>query len=121
MVENPPAMQETQVRFLGWEDPSGEGNGDPLQYSCLENPMDRGAWRATQSMGSQESNTTERLNHQVTGDSKWLLYSCFGAHVRGTCVEIPVLIKKKKARVLLFQRDKYLQIKCYVCLGLISE
>ena len=25
----------------------GEGNGDPLQYSCLENPMDGGAWRAT--------------------------------------------------------------------------
>ena len=26
---------------------SGEGNGNPLQYSCLENPMDRGAWQAT--------------------------------------------------------------------------
>ena len=26
---------------------SGEGHGNPLQYSCLENPMDRGAWRAT--------------------------------------------------------------------------
>ena len=25
---------------------SGEGNGNPLQYSCLENPMDRGAWQA---------------------------------------------------------------------------
>ena len=25
----------------------GEGNGNPLQYSCLENPMDRGAWWAT--------------------------------------------------------------------------
>ena len=25
----------------------GEGNGNPLQYSCLDNPMDRGAWRAT--------------------------------------------------------------------------
>ena len=25
----------------------GEGNGNPLQYSCLRNPMDRGAWRAT--------------------------------------------------------------------------
>ena len=25
----------------------GEGNGTPLQYSCLENPMDRGAWQAT--------------------------------------------------------------------------
>ena len=29
------------------EDLPGEGNGNPLQYSCLENPMDRGAWQAT--------------------------------------------------------------------------
>ena len=28
----------------GWRKSSGEGNGNPLQYSCLENPMDRGAW-----------------------------------------------------------------------------
>ena len=42
-----PAMQETRVRSLGWEDSLGEGNGNPLQYSCLENPMDRGAWWAT--------------------------------------------------------------------------
>ena len=27
--------------------PPGEGNGNPLQYSCLGNPMDRGAWQAT--------------------------------------------------------------------------
>ena len=40
-VKNPPAMQETQVQSLGWEDPPGEGNGNPLQYSCLENSMDR--------------------------------------------------------------------------------
>ena len=32
---------------------SGEGNGNPLQYSCLENPMDRGAWRATVSEASK--------------------------------------------------------------------
>ena len=31
----------------GWGRSSGEGNGNPLQYSCLENPMDRGAWWAT--------------------------------------------------------------------------
>ena len=31
----------------GLERSPGEGNGNPLQYSCLENPMDRGAWRAT--------------------------------------------------------------------------
>ena len=31
----------------------GEGNGNPLQYSCLENPMDRGAWCRLLSVGSQ--------------------------------------------------------------------
>ena len=31
----------------GWGRSAGEGNGNPLQYSCLGNPMDRGAWRAT--------------------------------------------------------------------------
>ena len=40
-------MRETWVRSLGWEDNSGEGNGNPLQYSCLENPVDGGAWWAT--------------------------------------------------------------------------
>ena len=42
-----PAMWETQVWSLGQEDSPGEGNGNPIQYSCLENPMDRGAWWAT--------------------------------------------------------------------------
>ena len=35
----------------------GEGNENPLQYSCLENPMDRGAWQV-QSMGLQELDMT---------------------------------------------------------------
>ena len=35
----------------------GEGNGNPLQFSCLKNPMDRGTW-LLQSMGSQESDVT---------------------------------------------------------------
>ena len=36
----------------------GEGNGNPLQYSCLENPVDRGVWQATV-LGIAESDTTE--------------------------------------------------------------
>ena len=35
----------------------GEGNGNPLQYSCLENSLDRGAWQAIRSVGS------ERVRH----------------------------------------------------------
>ena len=34
-----------RVQLLDLEDPSGEGGGKPLQYSCLENPMDKGAWQ----------------------------------------------------------------------------
>ena len=47
MVKHLPAMQETRVRSLGQEDSPREGNGTPLQYSCLENSMDRRDWRAT--------------------------------------------------------------------------
>ena len=43
VVKKLPAVQETQVQSLGWEDPLGEGNGNPLQYSCLENSTDKEA------------------------------------------------------------------------------
>ena len=50
MVKNPPA-NAGDIRDMGsipglGRSP-GEGHGNPLQYSCLENPMDRGAWWAT--------------------------------------------------------------------------
>ena len=46
MVKSQPVIQETRLRSLGREDSPGEGNGNPLEYPCLENSMDRGAWRA---------------------------------------------------------------------------
>ena len=52
------AMQETQVRSLDRGRLPGEGNGNPLQDSCLENPLDRAAWQR-QSMGHKELDTTE--------------------------------------------------------------
>ena len=45
-IKRLPAKQETWI-FPGLGRSPGEGNGNPLQYSCLENPMDRGAWQAT--------------------------------------------------------------------------
>ena len=39
-------MQETCFQSLNQEDPIGEGNGYPLQYSCQGSPMDRGSWQA---------------------------------------------------------------------------
>ena len=45
-IKRLPSMRETRVRSLGWEDPPGGGLGNPLWYSSLESPIDRGAWRA---------------------------------------------------------------------------
>ena len=44
MVPRLPAKRETLVRSLGQEGSPREGNGNPLQHPCLENPMDGGAW-----------------------------------------------------------------------------
>ena len=46
MGRNLPAVWETQV-VPGWGRAHGEGNGNPLQYSCLENSMARGVWWST--------------------------------------------------------------------------
>ena len=47
VVKNPPAMQENLGSIPGSGRSPGEGNGNPLQYSCLQIPMNRGAWWAT--------------------------------------------------------------------------
>ena len=47
VVKNPPAHAGDLGSIPGSGRSPGDGNGNPLQYSCLENPMDRGAWWAT--------------------------------------------------------------------------
>ena len=62
LVKNPPAMQETWARLIpGLGRSPGEGKGNPLQCSSLENPMDRGAWRAIVHGVTKESDMTEQL------------------------------------------------------------
>ena len=53
--------------ILGSGRSSGGGHGNPLQYSCLENSTDRGAWQAIYSpRGHKESYTTEQITHDIT-------------------------------------------------------
>ena len=59
MVKNWPAMQETWVQSLSREDPLEKGMTTHSSISCLENPMDRGAWWATVHGGCKESDMTE--------------------------------------------------------------
>ena len=61
MVKNPPANAGDPGSIHGSERSPGGRNGNPLQYSCLENSMDRGAWWATVHGVAKESDTTERL------------------------------------------------------------
>ena len=51
-------MQETQGLIPGSGTSSGGGHGNPLQYSCLGNPMDRGAWQAMVQGVAKELDTT---------------------------------------------------------------
>ena len=68
IVKNLPRMQETQVRSIPGSGRSpGEGNGYPLQYSCLENSMDKGrSLSGCSPWGLKESGMTERLTLYFT-------------------------------------------------------
>ena len=77
MVENLPAIQETWIQIPGSGRFHREGNGYPLQYSCLENSMDRGAWRATVHVVA-ELDATERVALYASGNF------CFLVFQRGT-------------------------------------
>ena len=62
-VKNPPAMQETcSIPVLGRS--PGEGNGNPLQYSCLRNPMDRRGWQVA-------VHWVTRVRHDLATRQQW--------------------------------------------------
>ena len=61
LVKNPPTNSGDLGSVPGSGRSPGEGSGNPLQYSCLGNPMDRGAWQATVH-GVSESDMTEHVH-----------------------------------------------------------
>ena len=69
-----------QFQLVGQEKSLGGGNGNPLHYSCLENPMGRRAWRATVQGVSKELDSTEHTHtyeNHVTNTKKIYLVETF--------------------------------------------
>ena len=64
-VKNTPAMQETWVLSLDWKDSPGGGNGNPLQYFCLENSMDKRSLVGYGPWGCKESDTANTFISQL--------------------------------------------------------
>ena len=62
VVQNLPANAGGTGSILGSGRSPGEGNGNPLQYSCLENPMDRGSWRARVHRVTKSQTRLKRLS-----------------------------------------------------------
>ena len=77
-----PAILETQVRSLGWEDPLEKDMATPIQYSCLENPMDGGAWWAIY------------IVHGIT--ESWTRLSNFTQYCKAIILQLKINKLKKK-------------------------
>ena len=94
MVKNLPAMWETWVGSLSQEDSPGEGNGNPLQYSCLKNPMNRGArWATDHGVTMSRTRLSDFHIHSfITLDAKdWFMRISEQVGVYGTeCGELGI-------------------------------
>ena len=75
MVKNPPANAGDEGSIPGSGRSPGEGNENPLQYSCLGNLMDRGAGQATVHGSHKESDTTQQVKNNNITFATWLKIS----------------------------------------------
>ena len=89
MVKNPPAntggmRDKGPIPGLGGS--PGGGHGNPLLYSCLENPMDRGAWRAAVHGVAKSRNDLETLHTYLVAQSRLTFYESMDCNLPGPSV-----------------------------------
>ena len=110
-----------QVPSLGWEDPLGRGHDNPLQYSCLDNPMNRGV-RGYSPQGRRELDITEvtqhvRLHahthtHTPKIRTKQNKKNCFLTfHMSGWCQTL--LLDSQKSLLFLCKREVLSRRECF--------
>ena len=117
VVKNLPANAGDVGSILGLERSPGEGNGNPLQYSCLGNPMDRGAWQ-TIVLGSQ------RIRHdlETKQQQQYSLRVCV-SHLRYPCIcrwtfrLFSCLVPSHFSRVQPFVTSRMVAHPARLCMG----
>ena len=77
MLKNLPTNAGDMGLIPGSGRSPGEGNGNPLQYYCLENPMDRGAWQAVVHGVAKEPDRTQELNNNNNNNNNRISVSSF--------------------------------------------
>ena len=98
MIKNPPANvgdKRDMGLIPGLGRPPGGGNGYTLQYSCLENPKDRGSWRATVHGITKESDAAGHTHTRVcmyTHINTYIIYIIIIYNILHICVCICVYI-----------------------------
>ena len=95
----------------------GEGNGNPLQYSCLENPMDRGAWLGYRPWGCKESDTTEQLHFHF----HFLTMAVFVRGAAGVFPEGSIVVPGVQSRISFTSEEQWhslgIKIRGEKCIG----
>ena len=100
MVKNPPAMQETRVQSLGWEDPLEKRTGHPFQYSGLENSMDSIVHGVARVRHDLATKLLPLLDHRRSREFQKNIYFCFIEYTKAfDCVDHNKLWKIAKEMV----------------------
>ena len=96
VVKNSPASAGDAGLIPGLERASGVGNGNPLQYSCLQNSMDRGTWRAAVHGVAKSQTRLSSRERQWLGLSAITAWACIQSLVRALrCCKPSSLAKNK--------------------------
>ena len=105
--------RETRIWSLGWEDPPGEGNAYLLQFSCLKNPMARGAWKAA--VHGVEKNQTQPSDYHF----HHILFICLSVDGHWGCLHSGTIMNNNIINICIQVVFLFVWTVVFVSLGCI--